>query len=70
MGSWEEMRDVVQRLIGAGVKLTVNTDGPYLLGTDMHREVQKSVEHGLLTEPQLEECLATAREATFLKRLP
>jgi len=69
VASWEEMRDVVQTLLAAGVRLTLNTDGPYLLGTDMHREVQKVLEHGVLTEPQLDECLATAREATFLKKL-
>jgi adenosine deaminase len=69
VSSWEEMREIVQKLLAAGVRITLNTDGPYLLGTDMHREVQKSVEHGLVTEAQLEECLVTAREATFLKRL-
>jgi adenosine deaminase len=69
VSSWEEMREVVQTLLAAGVKITLNTDGPYLLGTDMHREVQKALEHRLLTETQLDECLATARAATFLHKL-
>jgi adenosine deaminase len=68
VGSWEEMKDVVQTLLGQKVKLTLNTDGPYMLGTDMRREVERVVEHGVMTEAQVEGALWTAREATFLPK--
>ena len=35
-----EMREVLQKLWRAGVRFTINTDGPYLLDTDMRREVE------------------------------
>jgi adenosine deaminase len=68
VGSWEEMKDVVQTLLGNGVKLTLNTDGPYMLGTDMRREIERVIEHDVMTEPQVEQALWVAREATFLTR--
>jgi adenosine deaminase len=68
VGSWEEMKDVVQTLLGQKVKLTLNTDGPYMLGTDMRREVERVIEHGVMTEAQVDRALWTAREATFLPK--
>jgi len=35
----EELRHIVQTFLDRGVKITLNTDGPYLLDTDMQREV-------------------------------
>jgi adenosine deaminase len=69
VGSWEEMKDVVQTLLGHKVRLTLNTDGPYMLGTDMRRELERVIEHGVMTEAQVERALMTAREATFLTRV-
>jgi adenosine deaminase len=70
VGSWDEMRDVVQTLLGEKVKLTLNTDGPYMLSTDMLREVERVIDHGVMDERQVEEAIVVAREATFLTRLP
>ena len=69
VASWAEMADVVHTLLGNGVRLTLNTDGPYMLSTDMRREVERVIEHGVMTETQVEDALQIAREATFLPRL-
>jgi adenosine deaminase len=60
---------VVQTLLGEKVKLTLNTDGPYMLSTDMRREVERVVEHDVMSESQVEDALRVADEATFLNRL-
>jgi adenosine deaminase len=48
------------------VKFTINTDGPYLLETDMRREIEIVETHGLLTSEQVDQTLAWARQASFI----
>jgi len=60
---------VVQTLLGHKVRLTINTDGPYMLGTDMRREVDRVIEHKVMTEDQVEDALKNARSATFLPKV-
>jgi adenosine deaminase len=67
VSGWDELRHVVKTFLDRGVKLTINTDGPYLLDTDMKREFELCVQHGILDEPQIDQCLAWAREASFLE---
>ncbi|MGO8968285.1 MAG: adenosine deaminase family protein [Myxococcaceae bacterium] len=63
----DELRHIVQTLLDRGVKLTLNTDGPYLLETDMQSEVQLVEKHGIMTPAQVDQALATAREASFIR---
>jgi adenosine deaminase len=67
VGSWAELRDIVRTLLDNRIKLTINTDGPYLLGTNMAREVSSVLDHQLMTEEQLEASFAIARAASFLE---
>jgi adenosine deaminase len=67
VGSWREMREIVGKLRDARVKLTLNTDGPYLLDTDMAREVDLVLKHDVMNEAEVDEALAVAREASFLE---
>ena len=60
------MRDIVRKLLDSQVKITLNTDGPYLLDTDMAREVARVVENQVMSEGEVEEALVTAHEASFL----
>ena len=62
----DELRHIVQTLIDRGVKVTLNTDGPYLLETDMRSEVELVEKHGIMTPAQVDRALATAREASFI----
>jgi adenosine deaminase len=62
----EELRHIVKTFLDRGIKLTLNTDGPYLLDTDMRTEVELVEQHGIMTEAQVDQALAWAREASFI----
>ena len=62
----EELKHIVQTFLDRGVKVTLNTDGPYLLETDMQSEVALVEKHGIMTPDQVDRALATAREASFI----
>ena len=50
-----------------GVKFTINTDGPYLLDTNMRSEVRLLRDGGVLSDEQIDQALGWAREATFIE---
>jgi adenosine deaminase len=50
-----------------GVRFTVNTDGPYLLNTHLRHEFEMLLEAKILTDSQVERCIAVAQGATFLR---
>jgi adenosine deaminase len=50
------------------VKITFNTDGPYLLETDMQREVELIESNGILSSLQVDQTLAWARDHSFIPR--
>src|SRR5215831_7265808 len=62
----DELKHIVQTLWDRGVKFTINTDGPYLLDTDMRRETELIEKQGILTRPQIDQTLAWAREYSFV----
>ena len=64
--SVEELGQVLQRFWRRGVRFTINTDGPYLLDTDMRREVGLLERHLVLAHEQIEQTFRWAREATFV----
>jgi adenosine deaminase len=51
----------------AGVRYTINTDGPYLLNTHLRLEYQMLLDAGILTDTQVERSVAVARAATFIR---
>jgi adenosine deaminase len=51
----------------AGVRFTINTDGPYLLNTHLRNELEMLMDANILTESQIERCNAVAQAATFLR---
>jgi adenosine deaminase len=63
-----ELKHIVRTLWDRGVKVTLNTDGPYLLETDMQREVELVETNGILTPDQVDQALAWAREYSFIPR--
>ncbi len=62
----DELKHIVQTFLDRGVKLTLNTDGPYLLETDMQSEVAMVEKHGIMTAAQVDRALAVAREYSFI----
>jgi adenosine deaminase len=49
-----------------GVAYTINTDGPYLLGTHLRQEFDLLIGAGVLTVGQARACIEVARAASFL----
>ncbi|MGZ6163712.1 MAG: adenosine deaminase [Myxococcaceae bacterium] len=62
----DELKHIVQTFLDRGVKVTLNTDGPYLLETDMQSEVALVEKHGIMTPEQVDQALAWAREYSFI----
>ena len=66
VASLDELGLILRRFWERGVKFTINTDGPYLLDTNMRSEVRLLREAGVLSDEQLDQALRWAREATFI----
>jgi adenosine deaminase len=64
----EELRHICRTFWDRGVKFTLNTDGPYLLGTDMRREIELVEQNQILTPEQVDQTLRWARESSFLAK--
>jgi adenosine deaminase len=62
----DELKHIVQTFLDRGVKLTLNTDGPYLLETDMRSEVALVEKHGIMSPDQVDRALVWAREYSFI----
>ncbi|HZJ53899.1 MAG TPA: adenosine deaminase [Myxococcaceae bacterium] len=62
----DELKHIVQTFLDRGVKLTLNTDGPYLLETDMRSEVALVEKHGIMSPDEVDQALAWAREYSFI----
>jgi adenosine deaminase len=66
VASLEELGAVLSRFWERGVKFTINTDGPYLLDTNMRSEVKLLRDAQVLSDEQLDQTFRWAREATFV----
>lgn len=62
-----ELTHIIRTFWDRGVKITINTDGPYLLDTDMRREVELIERNGILTSEQVDQTLAWSRQYSFLQ---
>jgi adenosine deaminase len=51
----------------AGVRFTINTDGPYLLNTHLRQEYELLLDAGILSEAEVERTVAVARAASFIR---
>ena len=64
----KELEHIMRTFWDRGVKFTINTDGPYLLNTDMRRELELVEKNRLLTPQQIEQTLAWAFEHSFIPK--
>ncbi len=62
----DELRHIIKTFWDRRVKFTINTDGPYLLETDMRREIDLVEKNGILTPEQVDQTLAWARQYSFI----
>ena len=61
-----DLRRVFDRLRAGGVRLTVNTDGTYLLGTTLRKEFNLLLDEGIITLGEAHQFIANAKGASFL----
>ncbi len=66
VSSLAELGRALRTFDEAGVRFTINTDGPYLLNTHLRGELEMLMDAQILTESQIERCIAVA-QATFLR---
>ena len=64
----KEFEHIVRTFWDRGVKITFNTDGPYLLNTDMSREIALVEDNKILTPHQVDQTLAWARDYSFITK--
>ncbi len=62
-----ELKDIIFKLKEFGVKFTINTDGPYLLNSNMKKEIELLLQNEIMTEAELKAAFDLAREASFIK---
>jgi adenosine deaminase len=67
VAGWDDFRQTVRTLHDAKIPLTINTDGPYALKTNMRQEVELCLEHKVFTSDEVTRCLETARAAMFVR---
>jgi adenosine deaminase len=67
VSGWEELREIFARLHAVGVRTTINTDGTYLIGTTLRRELELLLAHDVLAPADVVRCIETARQATFIR---
>lgn len=63
----KELEHIMRTFWDRGVKFTINTDGPYLLDTDMSKEIALVENNRILTPDQVNQTLAWAREYSFIR---
>jgi len=65
--SYREMKKMYDTLYQAGVKLTINTDGPEFYNTNLQKEIKSLVENKVFGEKEINEFIKNAFEASFLR---
>lgn len=65
----ESFKNITRTFIDNGVPLTINTDGPYALATNMRQEVDLILKNGIMSQLEVEQCLRTAQRASFIPSL-
>jgi adenosine deaminase len=63
----DELGAALRAFERAGVRYTINTDGPYLLNTHLRREYQMLIESNILSDAEAERSVAVARAASFIR---
>ncbi|MBL4818863.1 MAG: adenosine deaminase [Deltaproteobacteria bacterium] len=62
-----ELGEILNTFKASKIPFTINTDGPYLLNTDMARETLLLLDAGVLTEQEVATCFEVSKEASFIR---
>jgi adenosine deaminase len=67
VASLDDLGEALRTFERAGVRYTINTDGPYLLNTHLRHEYELLLDAQILSETEVERSVAVARAATFVR---
>ena len=62
----QELAHILGTFSDRKIKFTINTDGPYLLRTNMRTEVELLLNNKVLSAEQIRLAVETARKSTFI----
>ncbi len=64
----DELKFILDKFREYGIPFTLNTDGPYLLRTNLAREVIVLLDAGILSVDEVHACFENAKRASFIQR--
>lgn len=62
-----ELKSILDKFKFWKIPFTINTDGPYLLDTDMAKESLLLLDNGVLTPEELATCFEVSKKASFIQ---
>jgi len=65
--NYREMKKIYNTLYKAGVKLTINTDGPEFYNTNLQKELASLVDNKVFNKKQIQEFIQNGFDASFIK---
>lgn len=65
--NYKEMRKIYRVLLKAGIRLTINTDGPEMYRTHLLNEQQILFKNGIFSQKEIDQCVKWAFEASFVR---
>lgn len=65
--NYQNMKKMYNTLYKAGVKMTINTDGPEFYNTNLRKELNLLVENKIFTDEQIGELVKNSFDASFIK---
>jgi len=66
VSGWEELKERICILKNAGVILTINSDGPEFMQTDVKKELQLLLKHGIFCEKEITSLITNSHRASFI----
>jgi adenosine deaminase len=63
----KELRTLIRILLKNKIKFAICTDGPEMYRTNIAKEYQFLLEHGILNQKEIDQCVKWAFEASFIK---
>jgi len=64
---FKEMKFILDKFKDHHIPFTINTDGPYLLNTDIANEASMLLDNQVLTEADVKNCFDIAKKASFIQ---
>ena len=64
--SMDHLKQIIRTFMDAGVKFTINTDGPELLNTNIKQEISLLLNNGILSIDEMRDTIEISKQTSFL----